>query len=55
MKQVWRTIEQYEMLQSGDNVLLGVSGGPDSMALLHLLYSSQERLGIYLFVVSRDP
>ena len=51
MKQVWRTIEQYEMLQSGDNVLLGVSGGPDSMALLHLLYSSQERLGIHLFVV----
>lgn len=51
MKQVWRTIEQYEMLQPGDNVLLGVSGGPDSMALLHLLYSSQERLGIRLFVV----
>jgi tRNA(Ile)-lysidine synthase len=35
--QVLRTIRKYGMLPPGVHVLLGVSGGPDSVALLHCL------------------
>ena len=51
MKQVWQTIEQFHMLEVGDRVLAGVSGGPDSIALLHLLDSCRDRYGFELFVV----
>ncbi len=34
------------MLSSGDAVVIGVSGGPDSMALLHYLATRREELGI---------
>ncbi len=51
MKQVWQTIEQFHMLEAGDRVLAGVSGGPDSIALLHILEKCRESCGIALFVV----
>lgn len=38
-EQVWQTIEAYRMLPPGEAVVVGVSGGADSMALLHLLLS----------------
>ncbi len=36
-RRVKRTIDDHQMLTPGDAVLVGVSGGPDSVALLHLL------------------
>ena len=51
MRQVWNTVAQFHMLEPGDRVLLGVSGGPDSVALLHLLHSKAEEYGITLHVV----
>ncbi len=43
-----RTIRRHGMLNPGDKVLIGVSGGPDSMALLHALIHLSQRLGIQL-------
>ena len=41
-------IERHHMLRTGDTVLVALSGGADSMALLHVLYSLKEQLGITL-------
>lgn len=40
-EKVWSTCEQYQMVQSGNSVLVGLSGGADSVCLLWLL----DRLG----------
>jgi len=45
---VRHTIEENEMIDSGDKVVVAVSGGPDSMCLLHILYSLKEELKIEL-------
>jgi len=37
IEQVLKTIRSYGMLNSGDTVLVAVSGGPDSMLLLHAM------------------
>ncbi|MGN0169396.1 MAG: tRNA lysidine(34) synthetase TilS [Lachnospiraceae bacterium] len=42
-------MEQYGMIQSGDHVLVGVSGGADSLCLLYLL---QELTRIWKFKIS---
>ena len=42
-------IEKYSMLPPGCKVLCAVSGGADSMCLLHMLMSRREELGIEVF------
>ena len=37
LDKVDRTISIHHMFRSGDSVLVGVSGGPDSVALFHVL------------------
>ncbi len=43
-------IEKYKMLAYGGQVLVCVSGGADSMALLHFLYSVRQQYGVSLSV-----
>ncbi len=45
---VKRTIKKYGMLSLGDRVVVGVSGGPDSVALLHILKELAPQLRISL-------
>ena len=41
-------MEQYHMVTAGERVLLGLSGGADSVCLFHLLRELQEPLGFSL-------
>src|SRR5450755_2845367 len=51
---ILRTIATRALLRPGDRVLVAVSGGPDSMALLHVLWEARARLGVTLEVVGVD-
>ncbi len=48
--QVAETIKRYELLKSGETVIVGVSGGPDSVALLSLLHSQLSTLNSQLYI-----
>jgi tRNA(Ile)-lysidine synthase len=49
-----RTIRDRRLIDDGDRVLVAVSGGPDSMALLHALWEISARLRIELEVTTVD-
>ncbi len=51
---VSRTIQRHAMLDRDDAVLVGVSGGPDSMALAHLLYLLAPRWNLRLGLAHLD-
>lgn len=48
--QVVAYIHREQLVLPGDRVVIGVSGGPDSLCLLHVLWLSMDRLGIELHV-----
>ena len=43
MKKIEKTIRAFKMLKKGDVVLIGVSGGKDSISLLHALWRLKEK------------
>ncbi len=50
VRTVLETIERESLMAPGDTVVVGVSGGPDSLCLLHVLRSLAPNLGIRLVV-----
>ena len=48
--QVKETIDDYKLLRKGERVIVGVSGGPDSVVLLQVLNTLRYELGITLHV-----
>jgi len=45
---VAETIKRFDLIRSGERVVVGFSGGPDSLVLLHVLMSLREELGFEL-------
>lgn len=49
INKVKKAIEDFDMLHCGDKVLVGLSGGADSISLLHALYSLKRELNLEIF------
>ena len=49
-EKVLKTIKKYNLINEGDKVVIGVSGGPDSICLLHILHALKQDLKLELYV-----
>ena len=49
-KKIYTTITKYNMLSKNDLVLVCVSGGADSVALLYILYSLKDEFRLKLHI-----
>lgn len=47
---VINTIIKYKLIESGDKIVLGVSGGPDSISMLNILNEIKEELNFDIYV-----
>lgn len=47
---VLETIQKYNLIQPNDKVVIGVSGGPDSMSLLYILNELKQKLNFEIVV-----
>ena len=48
-EKVLSTINKYNLIESGDKIVIGISGGPDSVCLLHILNRLKEKLDIEIY------
>ena len=55
-EKVLETIKKYNLIQNGDKLLLGVSGGPDSIAMLNVLdeIRKDEKMKIEIYIKRID-
>lgn len=44
-ERVWRYIQEHHMIETGDRIVAGISGGADSVALFYLLLEYQKQIG----------
>ncbi len=49
-EQVIQTIKKYNLIENGDSIVVGVSGGPDSICLLHILNEIKTELNFKIYV-----
>lgn len=54
LKKVLDTVRKYDMIRPGERIVVGVSGGPDSIALLYILHDLRGDLGCTLHVAHLD-
>jgi len=54
LEQVKDTIKKYRLLRQEDKVVVGVSGGPDSVALLYLLHRLSKEFKLRLHIAHLD-
>ena len=53
-EKIFQTIKKFDMLSFNDRVLIGVSGGPDSVTLLNVLLSLKKRYNLSFFIAHLD-
>ena len=49
-EKVIETIKKYNLINQGDKIVLGVSGGPDSISMLDILRQLKEKIGFEIYV-----
>lgn len=49
-EKVEKTVQRYNLIKNGDAIIVAVSGGPDSITLLHILYKMRKSFNLKLFV-----
>ncbi|MEG0775575.1 tRNA lysidine(34) synthetase TilS [Clostridium sp.] len=49
IEKVISTIKENRMISNGDKIIVALSGGPDSMSLLNVLYELRERFNLTLY------
>ena len=54
LEKVRNTIKRYGLIRKGERVLIGVSGGPDSVALLYILNTLKKEFKLSLHVAHLD-
>lgn len=50
LDKVMQTARQYKLIEKQDNILIGVSGGPDSIALLYVLLALEKEFKLNLHI-----
>lgn len=48
-EKVLSTINKHNLIEAGDKIVIGISGGPDSVCLLHILSRLKDKLNIELY------
>ena len=49
-EKVLETIKKYNLIEAGDKIVLGVSGGPDSISMLDILRQLKKEIGFEIYV-----